>query len=165
MQRDNTSAKSLYLRLIPAFLLVCLGSLALISPIAFAREPDSKNDLPIRKNPTATVTGVCYRLDEKDYSQLVHATCYSEFKQAVVVLVSGNAESATGLQISQYITGEFGKSYVPATAFLENPNRRKVTISYLLNGDAYGPYSGKNWREGLSILIQHSAQAWHEPNN
>jgi len=139
-----------------------LGILVFNSPMVFAQEPDTKNSLPIKANPTATLTSVCTRLEERDYSQLIHATCYSERHQAVVIMVSGNAKGVSGQKIGQHIASEFEKSFVPSVVFLENPKREKVAISYLLNGDFYGPYSGHNWKEGKKILMLHSAQAWHQ---
>lgn len=139
-----------------------MASLISISATSLASEPDAKNNLPLRPNPTATVTGVCYKLDQKDYSQFIHATCYSERKRAVVVLVSGNAGKISGQKIAEHITNELSKSYVPAVAFLDMPDWEKVAITYFLNGDSYGPYSGKNWKDGKKILTLHSAQAWHQ---
>lgn len=108
---------------------------------------------------------MCHRLGGRDYSKLIHATCYSETNKAVVVLVSGNAGKVSGEKIGQVITNEFSKNYIPSVAFLENRERSKVSISYLLNGDFYGPYSGKNWSDGIKIVKLHSAQAWYqEPN-
>lgn len=130
--------------------------------MVFAGEPDAKNTLAIKPNPTATITGVCYKLDEKSYSQLVHATCYSEFKQVVVVLVSGNAGNISGQRIAEHIIQEFEKVHVPSVAFLRKPEWDKVGVAFLLNGDYYGPYSGKNWKEGKKLLLLHSAQAWHQ---
>jgi len=138
-----------------------LASFAL-SCTASASEPDAKNSLPIRANPTATVSAVCLKLDQEEYPQLVHANCFSERKQAVTVLVSGNADGMTGQLIAEYIVAEFQKTYVPSVVFLDMPDWDGVTITYLLNGDAYGPYSGNNWRKGLKLLTKHSAQAWYQ---
>ena len=126
------------------------------------RSPDVVNNLPIRPNPTAAITPICHKLGEKKYSLAFQASCYSEFKQAVVILMSGNAKDHTGQQIAEFVVGEFGKSHVPAVAFLRFPEWDEVAMTFLLNGDAYGPYSGKNWREGFEILKIHSAQAWHK---
>lgn len=143
-------------------MLACLGSLAFISPIAFAGEPDAKNKLIIKLNPTATLTSVCDREDKSEFDALIYATCYSERYQAVVVLVSGKAKSMSGKKIAEHITREFGKVHIPSVAFLDMPHWDGVSISYLLNGDYYGPYSGNNWKEGKKILIVHSAEAWHQ---
>jgi len=126
------------------------------------RIPDALNNLPIRPNPTATITPVCYKLGEKEYSQAFHASCYSEVNQAVVVLVSGNTKDYSGQQIADFIIREFEKSYVPAVGFLRLPDWDGVAMTFLLNGDAYGPYSGENWRDGFEVLKVHSAQAWHK---
>ena len=124
-------------------------------------EPDARNSLPIKPNPTATVTPVCHKLGDKDYSEAFHASCYSELKQAVVVLVSGNAGTITGRQIANHIITEFEKSYIPSVGFLRFKERDKVAVVFLLNGDAYGPYSGENWQEGFNTLKTHSAEAWY----
>lgn len=96
---------------------------------------------------------------------MIYATCYSERYQAVVIVVSGNAAGMSGEKIGQHIVKEFGALHVPAVSFLENPERDKVAISYLLNGDFYGPYSGQTWKEGKQLLLVHSGQAWHQPYN
>ena len=124
------------------------------------RGPDVLGERPIKPNPTAEVRQVCHELDRRDFSQLIHATCYSEVNQAVVVLVSGNADGFSGEKVGSLIVGELEKNYIPAAAFLENPQRNKVSIVYLLNGDAYGPYSGHNWLEGVKVLQRHAPQAW-----
>lgn len=128
---------------------------------AQVREPDAKNGLTIKANPTATVKPVCHRLDQREYSQAFHAACYSEFKKTVVILVSGNAKGVSGKRVGQIISNEFAKKYVPAVVFLENPERHKVSITYLLNGDPYGPYSGHNWSDGLKLVAVHAGQAWY----
>jgi len=124
------------------------------------RTPDAVNTLKIKPNPTATVTGVCHKLDQKDYSQLIHATCYSEVNQAVVVLVSGKPSGMTGQAVGEHITKELGKSYIPAAVFLDKPEWDGVSISFLLNGDYYGPYSGRDWKDGKAVLEAHAPQAW-----
>lgn len=129
------------------------------------RTPDAVNELAIKPNPTASVTKVCNELDRREFSQLIQATCYSEINQAVVILVSGNAGDIPGQTIGEVIVKEFGKNYIPAVAFLENHERNKVSISYLLNGDFYGPYSGDDWQEGLTLLMRHAPQAWFLKSN
>jgi len=127
-----------------------------------ASEPDVKNDLPIKPNPTATITPVCHKLGEKDYSQAFHASCYSEVNKAVVVLVGGTPKGMTAQAVANHIVKKFESSYVPATAFLRFPETKGVGITYLLNGDAYGPYSGENWTEGFEIVKRHAPQAWYQ---
>ena len=95
----------------------------------------------------------------------MHATCYSERNKAVTVIVSGNAKGASGEVIANHIVSEFKEENIPAVAYLDMPEWDKVTVSYLLNGDYYGPYSGKTWKEGKKILTVHSAQAWYGPQN
>lgn len=143
------------LALIPMVFVMMSGMAA-----AQLKAPDAVNDLPIKPNPTATVTKVCEKLGEKEYPMSVHASCYSEINQAVVVMVSGNAGDVSGLRIGKHIIEQFKKSHVPATAFLRFKERNKVAIVFLLNGDAYGPYSGKNWKEGFEEVKHHAPQAW-----
>lgn len=133
-----------------------------MSEIAHAGEPTSKNGLSIKPNPTSEVTGLCYHLNEKAYSQLIHATCYSELNKAVVVLVSGNAEGMSGKQVAEHITSKFEEAYVPAVGFLDMTDMQGVSIIFLLNGTYYGPHSGKDWKEGFEKLKKHSAQAWYQ---
>jgi len=159
----KTSPKRLFTRFVHISVLACLGSLALISPTALAGEPDVKNNLAIKPNPTATLTSVCDREDKSNFDTLIYATCHSERFKAVTVIVSGNAKGITGKQIAEHIVNAFGKNHIPAAAYLDMPDWDKVTVSYLLNGDYYGPYSGKTWKEGKKILTVHSAQAWYGP--
>jgi hypothetical protein len=137
-------------------------SLFSISATSLASEPDAKNNLPIKLNPTATLTSICDRKDKSDFDALIYATCYSERHQVVAILVRGNAESMSGQKIADYLVSEFGKSYVPAVGFLGEKDRVGVSIVFLLNGDYYGPYSGNDWRDGMKTLVRHSAEAWHQ---
>ncbi|PHR60975.1 MAG: hypothetical protein COA43_04850 [Robiginitomaculum sp.] len=164
MRGIKTTPKGPFTRLVHISMSACLGSLALISPMAFAGEPDAKNNLAIKSNPTATLTSVCDRKDKSDFDALIYATCYSERYQAVAVLVRGNAKSTSGQKIADYLVGEFGKSYVPAVGFLGEKDRVGVSIVFFLNGDYYGPYSGNEWRDGMKTLVRHSAEAWHQSN-
>ena len=100
------------------------------------------------------------KLGAHHYSQAFHASCYSEINQAVVVLVSGNTQDFSGQAIATFIVGEFEKAYVPAVGYLRLPELDGVAMTFLLNGDAYGPYSGENWREGFEVLKAHAPQAW-----
>lgn len=131
------------------------------SAAAQLRAPDAVNILPIKPNPTAELAAVYERLGNKDYSQLIHASCYSEANQAVVVLVSGNTQEYSGQFIVDFVVKEFGKAHVPATGFLDMPDWEGVTVSFFLNGDAYGPYSGEDWREGFDLVKYHAPQAWY----
>lgn len=79
--------------------------------------------------------------------------------------MSGNAKGASGEVIANHIVSEFKEANIPAVAYLDMPEWDKVTVSYLLNGDYYGPYSGKTWKEGKKLLTVHSAQAWYGPQN
>jgi len=140
---------------IPGFLL------AAIAPAqAQTRAPDVVNTLKIKPNPTATVTAVCHKLGEKAYPQSIHASCYSEVNQAVVVLLSGNTKEYSGETIAKFVIGEFEKAHVPAAGFLRSPELNGVGMTFLLNGDAYGPYSGENWRKGFDEVKRHAPQAW-----
>lgn len=156
--RQNTTQS----RSIHNVFLLGLGILALNSPTALAREPDAKNNLPIKANPTATVSAACNMADKSKFDAMIYATCYSEQKQAISILVRGNAEGMSGQKIADYLVSEFGKSHVPSVSFLGETDRIGVSIVFFLNGDYYGPYSGENWRKGMQTLIVHSAQAWHK---
>ena len=137
-------------------------SVMALAPMTAAQPhaPDAVNELPIKSNPTATVTKVCGKLGEKIYPVSVHASCYSEINQAVFVMVSGNAGDVSGLRIGKYILKQFEDAHIPASAFLRFKERDKVAIVFLLNGDAYGPYSGANWQEGFKVVKHHAPQAW-----
>lgn len=141
--------------LIPAILL-CLSSTA----HAQLKTPDAVNGLKIRPNPTATISKVCKQLGKKDYPVSLHADCYSEAKQAVVVMVGGKAKGYTSEAIAKFVLSELEKAYVPAAAYLRNPEWDGVGMTFLLNGYAYGPYSGENWREGLETVKKHAPEAW-----
>jgi len=132
------------------------------SVTALAQEPAAKNTLPIKPNPTATLTPVCEREDKTGFDALIYATCYSEQHKVVVVLVSGNAGEIKGQVIAEHITKEFEKLGIPSAAYLRRPDWDKVGVAYFLNGDYYGPYSGQDWKEGKKILVVHSAEAWYQ---
>ena len=152
-------------RSIHKLFLVGLGVFTLNPAMAFAQEPVSTNSLPIKPNPTAMVSAACDMEDKSRFDTLIYATCYSERNKAVTVIVSGNAKGVTGLEIAEHIVKLFGDDKIPAVAYLDMPEWDKVTVSYLLNGDYYGPYSGLTWKEGKKILTVHSAQAWYGPQN
>lgn len=76
------------------------------------------------------------------------------------MLVSGNTDDFSGQAIADLIVVEFGKANVPAVGYLRSPELDGVAMTFLLNGDAYGPYGGENWREGFEILKVHAPQAW-----
>lgn len=141
--------------LIPIFLI------AFAAPAnAQLRSPDAVNELPIKPNPTASVSEVCSKLGQDDFSQLFHATCFSEINQAVVVLVSGGTNDYSGKVIADFVVDAFGKERIPTAAYLRFPDWDGVGMTFILNGDPYGPYSGENWREGLEVLKRHAPQAW-----
>jgi len=129
---------------------------------ALAQEPAAKNSLKITPNPTANLTPVCDREDKTGFDALIYAACYSERYKVVVVLVSGNAGEIKGKTIAEHIIKEFEKSGIPFVAYLDKPDWSGVAVNYFLNGDYYGPYSGHTWKEGMTILTVHSAEAWHQ---
>ena len=133
--------------------------------MAQLKTPDAQNNIPIKGNKTAEVSAVCHKLEGTDYSIVIHSTCYSEMKQAVVVVVTGNANGITGKQILKFITGEYEKVYVPAVGYWQFPERPKTTVLFLLNGITYGPYSGQSWQDGFKEVRGHTTEAWFKKRN
>lgn len=155
MNAPLASFKTAKALLIPVILFLTATPL-----LAQDNAPNVINGMKIKSNPTASVTAVCHKLGEKDYPKSIHASCYSEVNQAVVVLVSGNTKEYSGEMIAKFVIGEFEKAHVPAAGFLRSPELNGVGMTFLLNGDAYGPYSGENWRKGFEEVKRHAPQAW-----
>jgi hypothetical protein len=86
----------------------------------------------------------------------------SENKSTISILIDGRVDKLSAHDIGKIIADKLKKDGIKNPVYLTmNENNMKVSITFFMMGDQYGPYGGNNWGAGYNdvVLIYHARKS------